>query len=196
MAVLGKNHLYTGFGIPFEPEGLLGTIPAVCTVIIGYYIGEQLGKGSANGKTVIKVLLLGVAAAGLGYLWNIIFPINKPLWTSSYVLYTAGIAMAVFSLIYLIADVLKFQFLGTFFVIFGTNAIFSYFIAGIWIKMLLFIKIQSGIEKISLYSWIYEKICVPVAGNLNGSLMFAIMQMLIIWSVALILYHKKIMIRL
>ena len=104
--------------------------------------------------------------------------------------------MAVFSLIYLIADVLKFQFLGTFFVIFGTNAIFSYFIAGIWIKMLLFIKIQSGIEKISLYSWIYEKICVPVAGNLNGSLMFAIMQMLIIWSVALILYHKKIMIRL
>jgi predicted acyltransferase len=196
IAVLGKNHLYTGFGIPFEPESLLGTIPAVCTVIMGYYIGELVSRGSASGKTVIKVMLLGVAAAGLGYLWNIIFPINKPLWTSSYVLYTAGLAMVIFSVIYLIADVLKFQVLGTFFVIFGTNAIFSYFLAGIWINMLLFIKVQSGIEKISLYGWIYEKICVPVAGNMNGSLMFAFMQMLIIWSMALLLYRKKIMIRL
>jgi predicted acyltransferase len=196
LAILGKSHLYTGFGIPFEPESLLGTIPAVCTLIIGYYIGELVGKGSVSGKTVIKVLLLGAAAAGLGYLWNMIFPVNKPLWTSTYVLFTAGIAMAVFSIIYLIADVLKFQVLGTFFVVFGTNAIFSYFLAGIWIKMLLFIKVKSGIEKISLYGWIYEKICVPIAGKMNGSLMFAILQMLIIWSVALIFYRKKIMIRL
>jgi len=196
MAILGKNHLYTGFGIPFEPEGLLSTIPAVCTVIIGYFIGGMVGKGAASGKTVIKIILLGVAAIGLGYLWNMIFPINKPLWTSSYVLFTAGIAMTVFAIIYLISDVLKFQALGTFFMIFGTNALFSYFLAGIWIKMLLFIQIKSGPGKVSLYSWIYEKVCVPIAGHLNGSLMFAVIQMLLIWSVALILYRKKIMIRL
>jgi predicted acyltransferase len=196
IAVMGRNHLYTGFGIPFEPEGLLSTIPAVCTVIIGYYIGGMVSKGSASGKTVIKIILLGAAAIGLGYLWNMIFPINKPLWTSSYVLFTAGIAMAVFAIIYLISDVLKFQALGTFFMIFGTNALFSYFLAGIWIKMLLFIQIKSGPGKVSLYSWIYEKVCVPIAGHLNGSLMFAVIQMLLIWSVALILYRKKIMIRL
>lgn len=195
IALLGKNHLYRGFGIPFDPEGLLSTIPAVCTVIIGYFIGEMTGKGAANGKTVIKLLLFGAAATGLGYLWNIIFAINKPLWTSSYVLYTAGIAMGVFSIIYLIADVLKFEAIGAFFTVFGTNALFSYFLAGIWIKMLLFIKIHTG-KDVSLYTWIYEKICVPVAGNLNGSLMFAVIQMLLIWSVALILYRKKIMIRL
>jgi predicted acyltransferase len=196
LAILGKNHLYTGFGIPFEPEGLLSTIPSICTVIIGYFMGSLVGEGSPNWKTVLKLILLGAAAFGLGYLWNMIFPINKPLWTSSYVLYTAGIAMAVFSLIYLIADVLKFQVLGTFFMIFGTNAIFSYFLTGIWIKMLLLIKVQLGIGKVSLYTWIYEKICVPVAGNMNGSLMFALIQMLVIWSGALILYRKKIMIRL
>jgi predicted acyltransferase len=196
IAILGKNHLYTGFGIPFEPEGLLSTIPAVCTVIIGYFIGGMVGKGAASGKTVIKIILLGVAAIGLGYLWNMIFPINKPLWTSSYVLFTAGIAMTVFAIIYLISDVLKFQALGTFFMIFGTNALFSYFLAGIWIKMLLFIQIKSGPGKVSLYSWIYEKVCVPIAGHLNGSLMFAVIQMLLIWGVALILYRKKIMIRL
>jgi predicted acyltransferase len=156
----------------------------------------MVGKGSADGKTVLKIILFGAAAFGLGYLWNIIFKINKPLWTSSYVLYTAGIAMCVFAVIYLIADVLKFQIVGAFFMVFGTNALFSFFLAGICTKMLLFIKIQSGSEKITLYSWFYEKVCVPIAGNLNGSLLFAVMEMLIIWVFALFLYRKKIMIRL
>ena len=196
IAILGRNHLYNGFGIPFDPEGLFSTIPAICTVIIGYFTGEMVGKGSANGKTVIKILLLGIAASGLGYLWNMIFAINKPLWTSSYVLFTTGIAMGVFSLIYLIADVFSIQAPGVFFMVFGTNALFSYFLAGIWIRMLLFIQINSGAGKINLYEWFYEKVCVPIAGNMNGSLLFAFIQMLIIWGIALILYRKKIMIRL
>ena len=196
LALLGKNHLYTGFGIPFDPEGLLSTLPAICTVVIGYFTGDLVGKSIVNWKISLKIILLGMAAAGLGYLWGMIFPINKPLWTSSYVLFTAGIAMCVFSLIYLVADVLKLQAPGLFFTVFGTNALFSYFIAGIWIKMLLFLKVNIGTEKISLYNWFYEKICVPAAGNLNGSLLFALIQMLIIWCVALILYRRKIMIRL
>ena len=196
VALLGENHLYKGFGIPFDPEGLLSTIPAVCTVMIGYYIGEMTGKAGASWQTVMKLVLLGAAAVGLGYLWNFLMPINKPLWTSSYVLFTAGLAMGVFALIYMIADLLKLQMWGSFFMVFGTNALFSFFLAGIWTKMMLFVKIQSGDEKISLYSWIYQKVCVPVAGNINGSLLFAFIQMLLIWGVALILYRKKIFIRL
>ena len=196
LAILGRSHLYKGFGIPFEPEGLLSTIPAIGTVVIGYFIGGMLGNGSASGKTVLKLLLFAVAAAGLGYLWNLIFPINKPLWTSSYVLYSAGIAIGVLAIIYLIADVLKFQTWGIFFLVFGTNAIFVYFLAGIWTRLMSIIKISSGGNTINLYDWIYSRLCVPVAGNLNGSLMFAIIQMLLIWGVALILYRKKIMIRL
>ena len=194
--IIGINHIYKGFGIPFDPEGLLSTIPAVGTVIIGYYTGELIGKGSASGKTVLKLLLFGAASAGLGLLWSLVFPINKPLWTSSYVLYSAGLAMGVLGVIYLIVDVLKFQVWGTFFLIFGTNALFSYFLAGIWTRLMLFIKISAGDSKISLYTWFYEKVCVPVAGNMNGSLMFAIIQVLLIWIVTLILYRKKIMIRL
>ncbi|HEY5470916.1 MAG TPA: hypothetical protein VIK07_10360 [Bacteroidales bacterium] len=196
IVLLGKNHLYTGFGIPFEPEGLLSTITAICSVIIGYFIGEIIGNGSASGKSVLKLILLAAAAGGLGYLWNLILPFNKPLWTSSYVLYTSGISIGVFALIYLIADVFKFQIWGIFFLIFGTNAIFVYFIAAIWTKLLLFIKITVGNDKISLYAWFYEKVCVPVAGNTNGSLMFAIIQMLLMWGLALVLYRKKILIRL
>jgi predicted acyltransferase len=197
LAILGKNHMYKGFGIPFEPEGLLSTIPSICTVIIGYFTGGLVARGGASGKTVVKLVIIGAGLTGLGYLWGMVFPINKALWTSSYVLFSGGLAMIMLSVIYLIADVLKFKAWGTFFVIFGTNALLTFVLSGIWTKLMLYVlKIPSGGEKISLYNWFYEKVCVPVAGNLNGSLLFAIIQMLLLWSLALTLYRKKIMIRL
>ena len=192
-AILGTNHLYRGYGVPFDPEGLLSTLPAIGTVLIGYFIGEILGKETPSGRTVLKLLLFGVASAGLGLLWGLVFPVNKPIWTSSYVLYTAGWAMAVLAVIYYLADVLRFRKWGLFFMVFGMNALFSFVLAGIWTRLMYFIKIQ---ENTSLYSWFYEKICIPVAGNMNGSLMFALIQMLLIWVIALILYKKKILIRL
>jgi predicted acyltransferase len=151
---------------------------------------------SANGKTVLKTLIIGAALVGLGLLWNRFFPINKPLWTSSYVLYAAGFAMMFLAIIYWLADVLRFQKWGLPFMVFGTNALFSLFLAGIWARLLMMIKIPLNGSEITLYAWFYEKVCVPVAGNLNGSLMFAIIQMLLIWIIALFLYRKKIMIRL
>jgi len=104
--------------------------------------------------------------------------------------------MGVLAIIYLIADVLKLQAWGKFFMVFGTNAIFAYFLAGIWTRLMLIIKISSRGNTISLYDWLYSKFCVPVAGNLNGSLLFAVLQVLLIWSVALILYRKEVFIRL
>ncbi len=197
LAILGKNHMYKGFGIPFDPEGILSTIPSICTFIIGYFTGDLIGRGSANGRTVLKLFIIGAGMTGLGYLWGMIFPLNKPLWTSSYVLYSGGFAMILMSVLFLVADVLKFRAWGTFFIVFGTNALFTFALAGIWTKLMLYvIKIPSGGEKISFYNWFYEKACVPVAGNLNGSLLFAVLQVLLLWSLALVLYRKKIMIRL
>ncbi len=195
-AILGIDHMYKGYGRPFEPEGLLSTLPAVATVIIGYFTGSIIGKETPSGITVIKLLLFGAAAAGLGLLWGMLFPVNKPMWTSSYVLYTAGWALGVLALIYLVADVLRFQKWGLFFMVFGMNALFAFVLAGIWTRMMLFIKIGGENEKITLYSWLYEKIFAPLPGNMNGSLMFALVQMMLIWMVALILYRKKILIRL
>ncbi len=194
-AILGKKHLYTGFGKPFEPEGLLSTLPAICTVITGYYTGEVLGKGKGI-KGVFKTVVIGAGLAGLGLLWNKFLPFNKPLWTSSYVLYSAGIAMVCLSFVYWLADVVKFQIWGRFFLIFGTNALFSFFMAGIWTKILLFIRITSGGEKMTLYSFLYENLFAKVAGNMIGSLLFAVTQMLLIWSIGLFLYRKKVFIRL
>ncbi len=197
LAILGKNHMYKGFGIPFDPEGVLSTLTAICTFIIGYFTGDLLAKGPGNSKTVLKLILIGAGMSGLGYLWGMVFPLNKPLWTSSYVLYSAGLAMIVLAVIYLLADVLKFRKWGIFFVVFGTNALFTFALAGIWTKLMLYvIKIPSGGERMSFYNWFYERVCVPVAGNINGSLMFAIIQVLLLWGLALLLYRRKIMIRL
>jgi predicted acyltransferase len=196
LALLGAKHLYKGFGIPFDPEGLLSTLPATVTLIIGYYCGEMTSKKSSSGGNIMKLFLLGAASTGLGLLWNMILPINKPLWTSSYVLYTAGLAMMILSLLYLIADHFKFQKWGVVFIILGTNALFSFFLSGILTRLLLFIKIPSGKTGSTLYSWIYDHFCAPVAGNFGGSLMFSILSLTVIWLIALFLYRKKVMIRL
>jgi len=194
--ILGENHLSTAFGIPFDPLGLLSTLPATANVIIGYYTAELLTKKSSAVRNILKIVFIGAGLTGLGLLWGSIFPINKPLWTSSYVLYSSGLAMILLSLIYWLTDVLKFRSWGTPFLVFGMNALTSYFLAGILAKALLTIKTGGDPHSASLYSWFYEKICVPVAGNLNGSLLFAIIQVILIWSIALVLYRRKIFIRL
>jgi predicted acyltransferase len=90
---LGETHLYRGFGIRFDPEGLLSTMPAIVTVILGYLAG-QLIVNTDKLKVPLKLLLFGFAGIAAGIVWGQFFPINKPLWTSSYVLYTAGWASA------------------------------------------------------------------------------------------------------
>ena len=196
LALLGSGHIYKGFGVPFEPEGLLSTLPAIATVIIGYFTGELISRTNEGGTTVIRLLLLGAASAGLGYLWGLFFPINKPLWTSSYVLYTAGLAMILLAVIYLVADVFKLQKWGTFFLVFGTNAIFAYSLAGIWTRIMLNVRIGGEEGQLNLYSWIYQKIFAPLAGPMTGSFLFAVTQVLIIWGIVLILYRKKVFIKL
>lgn len=192
--ILGEKHLYGGFGLPFDPEGLLSTIPAVATVILGFLSGELVGKGSPNGVNSLKMIIYGIGAIVLALIWAIVFPINKPLWTSSYVLLTAGISMIILSVLYLIIDVLEIKWWTGFFRVFGINALFIYVMAGLWTKTMFLIKI--GPESLTLYSWIYNKICVRLLGNLHGSLLFALIQVFLMWILGYFLYRKKIFIKI
>lgn len=204
LLVLGENHLYRGFGIPFDPEGLLSTIPAVATVIIGFMTGEVVGKGDANIKKVLLMLLIGVVLTAAGLVWNIWFPINKPLWTSSYVLYTGGLSLIILGLLFLIIDVLKLKGWAGFFKVFGMNALFIYIVASLWTNIMLIIKIN---KDLNLYSWIYTKMCVPLMESIynilninnylfkNASLLFALLQVFLMWILVYILYRRKIFIK-
>ncbi len=195
--ILGEGHMYKGFGIPFDPEGLLSTIGAICTVITGYYAGVLVGQKGKPGRTAIILILIGTGLTGLGLLWNMLLPLNKPLWTGSYVLYTSGLAMILFAVIWLIADVLKLSRWGYPFTVFGTNALFAFFLAGLWTKTMLYlIKIPSGGEAASLYSWLFKTVFAPLAGNMTGSLLFAVTQAAVIWIPVYLLFRKKIFVRL
>ncbi|MFP4489413.1 MAG: acyltransferase family protein [Bacteroidales bacterium] len=196
LMVLGRDHLYQGFGIPFDPEGLLSTIPSVASVIIGYITGSLISGGKAGIRKALMVLFPGIALIIAGLIWNIWFPVNKPLWTSSYVLYTSGLSMIILGLMYLIIDVLRFKGWTGFFRVFGMNALFIYIVASLWTQVMLLIKMGPAGEKVSLYYWIYNNVCVALVGDPElASLFFAILQVLLMWILVYILYRKKIFIK-
>lgn len=191
-AILGANHLYKGFGIPFDPEGLVSTIPAVGTVLLGFMAGNLIGSFGTSWKTVGYLAVIGAALVAAGVVWGEYFPINKPLWTSSYVLYAGGIGMILLSLLFVIIDIWGLQGWTGFFNTFGTNPMFTYLLAGIWTKTMLAVKIG----EVTLYNWIFTHLCSPLfADQKIASLMFALMQVCIIWAFGYILYRKKIILR-
>lgn len=191
-AILGANHLYKGFGIPFDPEGLVSTIPAVGTVLLGFMAGNLIGSFGTSWKTVGYLAVIGAALVAAGLIWGQFFPINKPIWTSSYVLYAGGIGMIILALVFMIVDIWGLKGWTGFFNTFGTNPMFTYVLAGIWTKTMLSIKIG----EMTLYNWIFTHLCSPLfADQKIASLMFAIMQVLIIWVFGYILYRRKIILR-
>ena len=196
-AVLGENHLYRGFGIPFDPEGLLSTLPATGTVLLGFMTGGLINKNGKSWKTAILLALCGAVLIIAGYLWGKVFPINKPIWTSSYVLYAGGIAMVILSAMFIIVDIWEKRRWTGFFMVFGMNALFTFFLSGIVAKELGYNYIGTGDDKISYGGWIYKNICANLLPDPKmASLMFAIMMVLFIWLIGLILYRKKIFIKL
>jgi predicted acyltransferase len=193
--LLGESHLYRGFGIPFDPEGLLSTIPAIVTVILGYMAGGVIA-GTEKPKLPLRFLLLGAAGIGAGLLWSLVFPINKPLWTSSYVLYTAGWASVVMAVLIWIIDLRGYKRWTGFFVVFGMNPLFIYALAGVWARILTrLIKIEDGEKVVNGYNWLYINIFQPFAGDIIGSLLFALSHIAVYWFICYLLYKKRIFIK-
>ena len=195
-AILGVNHLYKGFGIPFDPEGLLSTIPAVVTVILGYLIGA-LVKEAEKKSVPKKLLIVGSISVVLGLIWGIFFPINKPLWTSSYVLYTAGLASLFLALLVWVIDLKGYTGWTSFFVVFGVNPLFIFALSGLWAKFIgrmIHLPAADG-TSLSGSGWLYSQVFQPMAGDINGSLLYAISHVVFFWLIGFILYKKKIFIK-
>ncbi|MFT7451939.1 MAG: putative acyltransferase [Patescibacteria group bacterium] len=133
---------------------------------------------------------------GIGWIWGMFFPINKALWTSSYVLYTTGIALLFLALFIWLIDFKKYKSWAYLFLVFGMNSLFAYILSMVWVKILYTMNWTNGLGKsTNAYDWLYQEIMVPIAGNLNGSLLFAIVHILIFWAVLLVLYRKRIFIK-
>ena len=194
--LLGESHLYGGTGIQFDPEGLVSTIPSIITILIGFLVGTMIKTSNDHEDNVQRMALLGSLLIIIGWLWGFIFPINKQLWTSSYVLYTAGIAIILLAGMIWLVDIKKIDWWTKPFVILGSNAIFLYALSSIWVKILLKISFELDGKMISGYSYFYQTIFQPLAGNINGSLFFALFHVLIFLLILTWMYTKKIFIKI
>ncbi|AMC11642.1 hypothetical protein Lupro_10355 [Lutibacter profundi] len=196
--ILGENHIYKGFGIPFDPEGLVSSIPSIATVILGYLTGRLIERSNNVLKAIKKLIIFGLASGVLGWFWGYLLPINKPLWTSSYVLYTAGWAMLILALLLWIIDVKGLKKWANPFIHFGTNPLFIFIFSGIYAKTIIYLVkfTNSDGEILTGYSYLYKNIFVPIAGNMNGSLLFAVTHIIFFWWLTYILYRKKIFIKI
>ncbi len=196
--LFGENHLYKGFGIPFDPEGLLSSIPSVATLLIGYFSGRFIDLSKNTLKAIKKLLAIGALTVFVGFIWSFIFPINKPIWTSTYVLYTGGLAMVFLALLLWIIDVQHFKKWATPFIHFGTNPLAIYMFSGLYVSAIIYlIKITNDKGELVVgYDYLFTDVFVPIAGNMNGSLLFAITHIVIFWLITFILYKKKIFIKI
>lgn len=188
------GHLYEGTR---DPEGLLSTIPAVATCVIGLLTGEGLRSHRSLATKMVGMAGGGVVLLAAGQICNIWFPINKNLWTSSYVLFTAGLALICLALCYWMLDIKQWRKRWTQPVlVFGRNAIAAYVLAEIGAALLDRMRVSRSDGVLTWHEAVYEGVFAPLASPPNASLLYAIAFVLVCWMAMWALYRKGIFLKL
>ena len=173
----------------YDPEGLLSTIPSIASALLGVFTGLILTSKQAKKATIL--MGLGGSLLIIGHIWDIVFPINKALWTSSFVLVTAGWANLILALIYYLTDVKKIEF-GSVFRYAGANAIVIYFLSSFISKIMGQIKVGDT----SLHGWLFQKVYVHDFLALEtSSLLYGLSVVLFYSFIGYFLYQRKIFIK-
>jgi predicted acyltransferase len=212
-AVLGAAHLYRGEGIAFDPEGLASTPPAIAQVLIGWWVGRSLqsGRNGAGGgpdaDTLVRLFVAALGMVAAAYLWQLAMPINKKIWTSSYVLLTSGLATATLAALAQWLDRGDMQAVSRhaavrFCEVFGQNALFVFVMSGLVPRLLLLIRWDDGMDPAGLprfitpLPWLYRTVFADLAPDPRvGSLLFAIANLAAYWALAAWLDRRQIHIR-
>lgn len=189
--LVGENHLYHGEGIAFDPEGLLGTLPAISNVIGGYLAGKFIQEKGKTHEMLLKLMLVGSCLLVVSYFWNLTFPINKKLWTSSFVTLTVGLDLMILATIIYVIDFLNQTKWTNFFIVFGRNPLVIYILSELILIILMILKVDS---ETSVFKWIFNNFFIGF-GNYIGSFLFAIAIMLLCWVTGYILDKKKVYIK-
>jgi predicted acyltransferase len=202
-AILGVSHIYKGEGVPFDPEGLISMFPAIVQVILGFLVGEYIQAKGKNFEMLSHLLLTGVVLVLAGYIWDFSFPINKKIWTSSYVLYTTGLAMLTLGMfIYLLEFKEAKGKWSHFFDVFGKNPLFIFVLSGFLPRVLGLLRWVDHTDEngkpvyTSALPWFYEHVCKNINSDLRvGSFIYALCFIAFMFSLAYFLDKKKIYIK-
>jgi predicted acyltransferase len=211
--ILTENHIWRG-GRVFDPEGILSTLPAIATTLSGVLTGTWLmsrpqkgvhdeltdhakfGGGQAALDKVTGMFFFGTVLTAAGYIWSSYFPLNKSLWTSSYVLVTSGLALLVLACCYWLIDVKGYRRWAWAFVVFGVNALTLFVFSGIFARMLGAVRVAGADgQPMSLQKWIYDNVYLSVAQPIDASLLYAL-SFIIFWLLMMwLLYRKRIFVK-
>lgn len=190
--VLGEAHLYRGEGIPFDPEGILSTLPAVANVLAGYLAGRLVRAGGATWETIARLLLAAVPCIVVALCWSSVLPLNKKLWTSSYALCAIGIDLAVLGTLVYWLDLRRVRGWTPFFEAFGRNTLFIYLLSEVAGTVLNLVHVGRQ----TLFEWLYAEGFESWAGSKPGSLLYSVAFMLCCGAVAWAMDQRKIYIKL
>ncbi len=205
-AILGEAHMYhgeslNGHPVAFDPEGLMSLPGPVAQVILGYICGRYIILKGKTAEMLNGLFVSGMVLLFTGYMWDMLFPLNKKIWTSSYVVFTTGMAMVILGIfMYLIEIKGSRGWLSRFFDVFGKNPLFIFMLSGILPRLLGLIRIPvGGVDGTyeSPFAWFYEHICRPLfSTNLNaGSLFYALCIITFYWAIAWWLDKQKIYVK-
>jgi predicted acyltransferase len=173
-------------GKVYDPEGLLSTFPAVATTLFGILTGHWLRSERARFEKVVGMFVAGAVCVALGWAWNPFFPINKALWTSSYVLFTAGLALQFLALCYWLIDIKGYRRWAWPFEVFGVNALALFVGTALMVKLMALFKVQG---------WIFRNLFLSWAAPINASLAYAIAFILLWLFLMWLLYRKRVFIK-
>lgn len=191
--LLLNGHLYTH---TWDPEGLLSTLPAVATALMGVLAGQHLMSNRKAKTKTANLLFFGSVSLTIGSLWDFSFPTNKNLWTSSYVAFTGGIALILLATCFFIINAKVYPAWTKPFTILGLNAIFVYVLSEIGNLTLTYATVPlTENTSASLKSLIYDRLFASWAGSLHGSFIYALAYLGFCWAIAAILYRKKIFLK-
>ncbi|MDR1783636.1 MAG: heparan-alpha-glucosaminide N-acetyltransferase domain-containing protein [Dysgonamonadaceae bacterium] len=195
-ALFGVKHLYTDSGVKLDPEGLLSTLPSICHVLIGFLCGKVIITAQDNSERMLKLFTIGACLTFSGFLLAYGCPINKKIWSPTFVLVCCGLASTLLSLLILLIDVKQKKRWSVFFESFGVNPLFCYVLAALLSIILGNIRFAYGDGQVSVLGFVYQGIMKPAFGNYLGSLAYAIFFVLLNWSIGHILYKKRIYIKI
>jgi predicted acyltransferase len=181
----------------WDPEGLLSTLPAIATALIGILAGEWLRSERCGARKILGLVIAGAVLMVAGQLLHPYFPINKNLWTSTFVLFTGGFAMLLLALCYWLVDLRGWRKWAAPFLVFGMNAILAYALAAIVSETSIDFEFAGpGGRGQTLHGWLYNNFFIPYANPKNASLGFAVFFVLLILAPLWPLYRKKIFVRI
>lgn len=190
-SILLSGHMWSVTKV-WDPEGFLSTFPAVVSGIFGLLVGAWISTDNDPIVKFKRLLISGIALMILGLALHFILPINKSLWTPSFVLFTSGSACLVFAIIYFIVDIKQLKIFTLPFVVYGTNAITAYLISEILTIVVYSISVNTGV---SLKDWLFNQFQILPLGVYNISLLMAIGWVCLCYLPVWVLYKKRIFIK-